>query len=211
MILEKLLDFLYPPNLSCYACERDIPPEADGLCDSCRRTLVRCPPLQAAQPLDGLYAAFSFEGIIREMIHRFKYDGALYLAPWFASQIALPEFWQVDCIVPVPLHKRRERRRGYNQSAVLGAALAKKFGIPISPELLVRVKNTQTQTHLNRVQRRKNLQGAFRAGGQPSGKSILLIDDVTTTGATLSACARVLKKAGAQRVYAVSVCARMLN
>jgi ComF family protein len=211
MIREKLLNLLYPPGLVCHACGRDIPPESGGLCEGCKKTLVRCAPLQAAQPLDGLYAAFSFEGSVREMIHRLKYDGGLYLAPWFADQITLPEFWQIDCIVPVPLHKRREHSRGYNQSAVLGAALAKKYGIPMTPELLVRVKNTPTQTNLSRTQRRKNIRGAFRAGGRPAGKSILLIDDVMTTGTTLSACAQTLKRAGANRVYAAAVCARLLD
>jgi ComF family protein len=146
-------------------------------------------------------------GIVRETIHRFKYQRALWFEPFLADLLireAQPvlrgQHW--DFIVPVPLHPLKHREREFNQAERLARHLSAATGIPLNNKLLRRVMPTATQTLLTREQRAKNMRGAFeaRAGAGLKGKRIVLVDDVFTTGATTSACAKVLKSAGADDV-----------
>ena len=112
----------------------------------------------------------------------------------------------VDAIVPVPIHRSRRRKRGFNQAEILAEILGKKLGIPVEPELLKRNRKTVPQKELSPSERLKNLTGAFLAESLPDDKKrILLVDDIYTTGSTLEACARVLKNAGAEVVYFVVI------
>jgi competence protein ComFC len=114
--------------------------------------------------------------------------------------------WTIDIIVPVPLHMSRLAERGYNQAQLLSEVLAKEAALPCSPEAVSRQRNTQSQVTLNAMERQINLQDAFQAHPQlVSNKNILLIDDVYTTGATLSACAQAILEAGALAVYGLTV------
>ena len=108
-------------------------------------------------------------------------------------------------LLPVPLHWWRQYQRTYNQSYLLAEYVSSRYRIPICSELLTRVRPTPQQKLLNEKDRRRNLKGAFRAAPECKGRSLVLIDDVVTTGSTLSECARTLKKAGAYRVYAACV------
>jgi competence protein ComFC len=144
---------------------------------------------------------------LREIVHRFKYDRARYLGTFLGdllSEAAVPVLvgggW--DEIVPVPLHPLKFREREFNQAEQLADCLSESSGIPTKSDTLVRTVPTQTQTSLSRKQRTENVKSAFILGesASPKGKSIVLIDDVLTTGATTSACAKVLKRAGATRV-----------
>ncbi|MFT4689484.1 MAG: double zinc ribbon domain-containing protein [Verrucomicrobiia bacterium] len=144
---------------------------------------------------------------LREIIHRFKYDGARYFGTFLgellssaAGPILAGGGW--DEIVPVPLHRLKLREREFNQADQLARFLSDSCGIPSSPHRLIRTVPTQTQTRLSRRQRTENVKSAFVLGraDELRGKSIVLLDDVLTTGATTSACARVLKQAGAERV-----------
>lgn len=155
----------------------------------------------------------SYQGELRRALHRFKYYGQRSLAGplglLLCSKLArLPQSAAVDFLVPVPLHRQRLLQRGYNQAALLAGVAGKKLGLPVR-EILVRVKETQSQTGLNRRQRKENLRGAFCCCGdfQP-GSRLLLLDDVFTSGATVQEAARVLKKAGAGKV-SVAVLARV--
>lgn len=139
-----------------------------------------------------------------EVIHRYKYSRALWFEPFLAdllSRAAADELRAAksDFIVPVPLHPTKEREREFNQAHRLAARLSRATGIPLQPQWLRRKEPTRTQTLLTRAERAKNVQRAFapRAGLKLSGERIVLIDDVFTTGATTSACAHVLKAAGA--------------
>ena len=110
--------------------------------------------------------------------------------------------------MPVPLHWTRLLRRGYNQSEMLARALAQRYpGLPVRTDVLRRARRTRSQTSLSAAQRKKNLRGAFAASPLVEGLSVLLVDDVATTRATLGACARALKRRGAKRVYAACACA----
>lgn len=118
--------------------------------------------------------------------------------------------WQVDMMVPIPLGRRRLRERGYNQVAMIAIPLAMALGYQYAPNVLMRQKETRTQVGLSWEERRKNMREAFRAGAGVKGKIVLVMDDVSTTGSTLSAGAQALYAAGAKDVYALTV-ARALS
>ncbi|MBZ5608668.1 MAG: ComF family protein [Acidobacteriia bacterium] len=153
----------------------------------------------------GLDAAYSFgfyEDELRELIHLFKYHGVQTLAKPLGRllALALPRQQSFDVIVPMPLHWRKRWRRGFNQAALLAREIGRRSHVPVA-HLLRRVRNTAAQAGLTNAKRRLNVSGAFRASGRAlNGKRVLLIDDVMTTGATASACARALKRAGAAEV-----------
>jgi ComF family protein len=149
-------------------------------------------------------AAAAASGPVLEAIHRYKYQRALWFEPFLAGLLvseAGPELrrepW--DWIVPVPLHPAKEREREFNQAERLAVRLGAAIGIPVKTKLLRRIAATPTQTLLTRDRRAANMRNAFalRPGQKPAGRRIVLVDDVFTTGATTSACARALRKAGA--------------
>jgi ComF family protein len=146
------------------------------------------------------------EGVL-DAIHRYKYQRALWFEPFLAGLLidrAAPELggggWTL--VVPVPLHPTKQREREFNQAERLGRRLASALRLPIAPRLLRRAKPTRTQTLLTREERQENVRGAFalRKPGTLAGQRIVLVDDVFTTGATTNACARVLRRAGADEV-----------
>lgn len=180
----------------CYACGFPFPyvDENDqgtqALCGSCVQTL----------PAYGhLRSVVAYDGGIRELILRFKHGDAVYAAPGLARLMALAlQKWprKIDLIAPVPLHFSRLFKRRYNQAAVLATALSRETGIPVDNQLLERVKATVSQGGLSRKERAENVKHVFRvASGRAEsirGKTILLIDDVMTTGATVESCACAL-------------------
>ena len=150
-----------------------------------------------------------FEGPIRLAIHALKYNQNLALGDAFAPYLAeyVRELgWQVDLVVPVPLGRQRLKERGYNQVGLLAKPLASRMGWQFSNQVLVRARETRSQVGLSPVERKENISGAFRADpARAAGKSILLMDDVVTTGSTLEACSEALVKAGAKTVYALTL------
>jgi ComF family protein len=150
-----------------------------------------------------------FEGTLREAIHCFKYKNMRALAEPLGG--LLVDFWPqlpdpVDVLVPVPLHRRRLRERGYNQAQLLTRHLGVAVSVPVVCDALCRVRYTTSQVGLGLRERRENVAGAFScAGGRLQGKRVLLIDDVCTTGATLEACCMALKAGGARSVWALTV------
>jgi ComF family protein len=142
--------------------------------------------------------------LILQVVHRYKYNRALYFESFLADLLirqAAPSLQnaQWDLIVPVPLHPAKEREREFNQAERLAQCLSRATNIPVNDRLVRRVKPTQTQTQLNRAERAANVHDAFAPtdSAKLNGEKIILLDDVMTTGATTSACARVLRKAGA--------------
>jgi ComF family protein len=149
------------------------------------------------------------EGAIKEAVHVFKYRGVRAAAPELGRLLAY--YWAghavpVDVIVPVPLHPRRLRSRGYNQSALLGRELANHTGFALAGNLLARTKDATPQAGTaSRGQRRSNVEGSFRCSQEVAGQKVLLVDDVATSGSTLSACAAALKAAGAGAVWGLAL------
>jgi ComF family protein len=181
----------------CPLCGR--PYHMSTLCLSCRNR-----PLL----IDGIRSVGMFEGALRKAIHGFKYNYMRDLAAPLGDMLV--GFWKeqplvVELIVPVPLHPRRHRSRGYNQAALLAAHMGQATGLPVALDVLRRVRHTVSQTNLNALERRRNVVGAFSCSDAVRDKRVLLIDDVCTTGATLEACSVALKQGGARSVCALTV------
>lgn len=192
------VSFIEPPF--CERCGRPVEGSVTGTfeCAQCRET---------PRPFDYARAAVKPSGLALDLIHRYKYQRALWLEPFLAGLFvtrAKPVLaaGQWHLIVPVPLHAVKEREREFNQADRLGRMLSRETGIPLNARLVCRVKYTQTQTRLTRAARTENLQGAFaaRKGARLQGERIVLVDDVLTTGATAGECAKVLKRMGAGAV-----------
>ena len=201
-ILGWLADALYPPDVACTLCGRETQLGEDHLCGACRESLSPAPALICPIALDGIVAAYRYSGGAREGVRALKYRNQVRLAPFFACAIMLPSEWQIDCVVPVPLHPLKQWLRSYNQSDLIAQELCRRQGLKLQNDILWRTRFTKSQTTLNEFERAKNVLQAFTASAAAKGKAILLIDDVTTTHSTLLACAHALKQAGASRVYA---------
>jgi ComF family protein len=150
-----------------------------------------------------------FSGPIRTAIHGFKYQNKTYLAKTLISlmersplRFGINEY---DLLVPVPLHRNRLRQRGYNQSLLLAREVANRCHVTLNETILKRIQDSAPQTGLVGIKRQENVKGVFSLNGDPTGKVILLIDDVLTTGATVNECARVLLKGGAEKVDVFTV------
>lgn len=195
------------PRHSCRRCAHGIesaaPGESEPLCGDC----LREPP-----PFDRAAALGAYEGGLRKLIHLLKYErmrplGAL-LGRALAERTAAAGI-DADVVIPAPLHWRRRFSREFNQAALIARGLAAARGVPCKPSWLRRTKATAAQTGLSDEERRRNVRGAFRiaASAELRGRRVLLVDDVMTTGSTLAACARAVRRAGAQSA-AVAAAAR---
>ncbi|WAS98249.1 ComF family protein [Nannocystis punicea] len=206
-----LLDFLSPPV--CLACRHLLrAPARGGLPPLCSRCAPELAPLDpAARRLGDVEACFLYEGPLASAVRRLKYDGQLELAGPLGRLLAHAPAWREgwDLVAPVPLHWRRALARGYNQAALLArwAAREAPLGARLRPRLLQRVRATPPQTELDGAARRDNLAGAIvvRSGRSLAGLRVLVVDDVTTTGATLDACLRAVRSAGAARAAGLAL------
>lgn len=200
-------ELLFPEIPVCAACGREI---REGMfCAACKRGVERAKILQAER-LNGLplFACYRYKEGVRGMLLKFKMRGE----PWLAGEIGrqMAEFLisrgeRVDLVTFVPLSKRRELLRGYNQAELLARAIGERMGAVVLP-LLTRVRKTKVQSRLSAEQRAKNLAGAFGMlpeAEELSGSRVLLVDDIATTGTTLVECAKPLRAAGASVVAAV--------
>ena len=229
---DALLSVLFPPH--CTLCAAATPPRRH-LCVTCLEKAAKIETpfcRQCSQPFDGAIDGpftcsncegrhFHFDcavsryrttGVVRELIHRFKYDRCLYLreslGEWLAETLdderilAHPFDW----LVPVPLHAARMREREFNQADVLARLIADAHGERVL-HALRRIRYTTTQTRLDREERMQNLRNAFRVrhSRTVSGSHLILVDDVFTTGSTVDECARVLKESGAASVRVITV------
>jgi ComF family protein len=201
----------------CADCLREPAPlTAEFFCLNCRTPFLNSFPLDSegrcmlcrngGRGFDEAFCYGAYEGTLRKLIHLFKYSGMRGLARPLGELLAdaVPRDRLFDAVTAVPLHWRRRWQRGYNQSELLGRIFARRRGIPVL-RLLRRGASTRAQAGLSNSQRRENVAGAFVARRRVAGMRILLIDDVMTTGATASACARALKKAGARSVSVLAL------
>jgi ComF family protein len=216
-LLRDLVDLLLPP--ACAGCGRALEGE-HPLCPRCNRGLPRLaqngrvPCAGPREPLDACLAAVAFEAPFETWMHRFKYPrpGLAGLDPGPAAVVralileagARAPGPAPSLVVPVPLHPGRLRARGFNPAAILARALARRVAAPWAPTALRRVRDTPSQTGLDRRQRRRNLRGAFQARpGLDRLETVWLVDDVVTTGSTVTEAARALRRAGATSIVAI--------
>ena len=219
--LEALADLFYPQwcvgcdgrasDLLCPPCFGSLPWTGTPACGRCGLpTASGTPACGACKYVDFAFetarAPLRYEGVGKEIVHALKYRGYAPVveklaAPLLAEAVGGERF---DGVVPVPLHKTRLRKRGFNQAALLARGLAGRINTPVSDTLRV-VRSTRDQVELSAAERRQNVAGAFSAGTRTRGR-LLIVDDVFTTGATTGACADALLRAGATEVHAVTLC-----
>lgn len=200
---EKLQE---PQGNLCPYCGKPIGQE-EFCCDSCQGV---------SHPFITGQAAFLYTALLQESMSRFKQGGRAEYGRTYAQML-----WQKKkqwlekisnaVLVPVPVHRSRLRRRGYNQAALIAGELSGLCGFPVAEKLLLRRQDTTPQKELSRQKRRQNLRGAFISGKSEdwlylSGKCAIIIDDIYTTGSTIDACAAVLRDVGFEKVYFLCVC-----
>lgn len=195
----------------CSECEDDLPrlerpycfvcasPRVPQLCESCRRS---------APAFDSVRAPFEFRGGARRIVHDLKYRHVRIAVPYMARLLA--EYlernpYPVDAYCAVPLHPRRERNRGFNQSELIALKLSELTGVPVETSTLLRTRNTPPQVSMETtIDRQRNIDDAFECPSDVEGRRYMLIDDVVTTGSTMSAGAEALKNAGAASVWGLA-------
>jgi ComF family protein len=220
--LWRSLDWLYPPRCGgceklgsrwCIDCQREASLIAPPICACCGEMMTHagvCPICQKRRPdYTALRSWAVFDGPVKNALHRLKYRRDVALGEALAVHLVacLSSLnWHVDIVVPVPLGVARRAQRGYNQAALLAKPLALACEMPYQPDALIKARETISQVGLSVDQRWNNVHGSFSAH-EPTVRSrtILLVDDVATSGATLSACAVALRAAGAKDVYALTL------
>ncbi|MBX3229887.1 MAG: ComF family protein [Labilithrix sp.] len=190
-----------------------VAPSGCAACDApVGAAVLFCPACAvSALPATSRDGPLAYGGAVAEAIVRMKFQGRADLAPRLARvMIPLARALPVDVVVPVPIHRQRLLERGYNQAALLARPIAGAIGRPLAARSLERVRDTPMQSSLDRAARLTNLAGAFRARSPKDvrDRAVLLVDDVRTTGSTLTACARSLHEVGARRVFSLVLACR---
>ena len=211
---NDMVDLIWPKI--CLACESPLYKHEENLCTICLVSLPKTNfhrlednPVSrmfwGKAKIEAAASCFHFEksGPVQHLIHQFKYKGFKEIGVEIGRQYGaelkgIPPYNDVDLIIPVPLHKSKKKKRGYNQSDFFAAGLSQGMGVPYDAALLFRIKDTETQTHKTRYERFTNVEKIFmlKEDHEISGRHVLLVDDVLTTGSTLEACAHVLAAAG---------------
>jgi ComF family protein len=194
---------LLTPAVESSAARPTAPPLPELLCRLCRASFYA---------FDGARSLAVYNGALSEAVLLLKYEQVASLADWFGARlaemaIAAGTGWRADVVVPVPLHRDRRRERGYNQAKLIAKPVAKRLRLRLDSKLLIRTKPRPPQLVLSRAEHWRSVRGAYatREGIRIDNLRILLVDDVLTTGATLDACSRALKKAGASAVFGLTV------
>lgn len=196
-----LISYVQKP--SCLKCGKEIADDEAEFCEDCtnyERTYIKGFP------------AMNYIGDIKKCVAAFKYNNRRDLSDFFANEIirccgrdildAAPE-----ALVPIPIHRSKLKKRGYNQAELLAKSLGDRLGIPVDSKLIIRSANTLPQKKLDNEEREKNLKKAFISGSEiVKYKRVMLVDDIYTTGATVETCTKVLMKKGVTEVYYTSIC-----
>lgn len=225
-VLKGILSFPLPDT--CVSCDAVLDEESRFICPDCRKKLVRFDeqhPWKAEEislgVIDDSFSLYKFtEGTpVQSLLHSMKYEKIKSIGRMFgeeiAAHIAKITETKFDFAVPVPLHRAKERERTYNQSHFICRGIADKLDIKIRNKSIKRVRFTQTQTKLHKLERKENVLGAFcfreKFREEFAGKNIILADDVITTGATILECARVLKENGCGKIMLCSAAYAVLD
>ena len=208
-------EVLYPHQRMCRECADTAPYILPPICERCGRSTDECHCGKHRRAFARCISPFYHKGVAQGGIYTLKSEGFDVTVVGFAAEMAemvRREYGGIpfDFVTSVPLHKRELLDRGFNQAEKLGQALAKRLGIPYVT-VLTKITVTAPQKELKAVERSGNLLGVFDVCGDVAGKTILLVDDVITTGATLDECAKMLKIFGAEEVYAVTAAAACLS
>lgn len=226
----NFLDLLYPRH--CALCDRVVDGREYPVCFSCRKELKpidgpRC--MRCSKPIeseteefcldcathhfsyDSGFALFLYSGKIKDSVLRFKYAGRQEYAKFYGQMINLfasgyLDKWKPDVLMPVPVHRAKLAKRGYNQALVLADTLGEIWNLPVDSKSLKRKKNTRAQKELDPGERKRNLKEAFVLKGEMKYHTVVLIDDIYTTGSTVDVLAGLLKAHGVKKVYFLTLC-----
>lgn len=227
--LNKFLDHIFVPDCKCIVCGDEITrnskysmcakcikslPDIKNPCEKCGGNVISgsvCLNCKSNKPIfERTFVSFNYTPSISTLIYKFKYENAKYLAPYLSNFLIntyIASGIDVDYIIPVPLSKERLTERTYNQAELLCVNFDKHLNIPVKTNIVERVKDTPHQTNLSRKERLTNLEKAFKVTSKKDvkGKTILIVDDVYTTGATLNEISKVLYSSGAKCVYGLTL------
>jgi len=220
-MLYNLIDFFLPQY--CTGCSKKLQTGEPQICENCFSNILTAAPERIKAEFERKFKqtgfisdffspfVFESEGTLQNVIHSVKYNKKFLAGKLLGSKIANAAkdkliSWEINLIIPVPLHHLKKAERGYNQSDYIANGLSKTSGIPYSGKAIKRVRFTESQTQLDMKEREKNVAGAFKVKNRKkiTGRNILLVDDVITTGATTNECAKVLKESGATKIFACS-------
>lgn len=218
--LNTIFDFFLPRF--CPGCNKKLLPDDNPVCIECLDSILIADAIRledefernfsSSKLIKDFYSRFVFEAdkTLQHIIHALKYNRKFKLGMFLGeilSEGIKSRNWQVNLIVPVPIHHLKKVERGYNQSDYIVKGLSKTLQIPYSTKLIKRIRYTESQTKLNMKQRSENVANAFKVSNKKEiiGKNVLLVDDVITTGSTIQECAKTLLTAGAKTVYASSI------
>ncbi|MBI5196712.1 MAG: ComF family protein [Nitrospirae bacterium] len=226
-MLNKFLNILFPESCPvckkpstyhktapiCAECWDGISPYNGPICRICGKPLVsdasiECGICITSKPAFKQARSFGlYDGTLKEAVNLLKYHKIKRLSKPLSAIILRTEITGIDVVLPVPLYKKRLRHREFNQSALLAKYLAGSMGVPLAIDCLVKVRDTMPQVGLRAQEREKNIKNAFEVRDKRfiQGKTLMLVDDVITTGATVRECSRQLKKAGAKDIYVIAL------
>ncbi len=221
-LTNNLFDFILPRF--CCSCKTKLPTNQDTICENCISKIQKSTPGRLQREFErkflnkkiisDFYSPFVFEKDkeLQHAIHALKYDKkfpvGIFLGKILASEIKISKpDWKFDLIIPIPLHHLKKAERGYNQSYYIAKGISKQLKVKASERVVKRIKYTESQTTMTLSERQENISNAFtiRNMNEVKGKTILLIDDVITTGATISECGKILLEAGAVKIHAASI------
>lgn len=201
-LCEDCLSKIYPIKYPCKICGDELN-SFTNICENCKNR---------KRNFDYVASTTSYDGIAKKLVHKLKYNNCAYISKtigaFLVDTFSNGKFDLIDFVLCTPISKEKLKVRGFNQAEEIMKEFVKSYGFEYSSNCLVRVKNTKSQTILSRKERQENLVNAFKVTDESLivGKNILVIDDVITTGSTLDAIARELKKSGANKVYGLTFC-----
>lgn len=227
-IISNFFDFIVPR--SCISCMEKLSDKEQFICESCFSQIDELSPSEIKNEykrkfsntafVDDYTSLFNFKehGKIQDLIHELKYNQKFNIGIFLGKIVGdkkkeLIKSWEINTIIPIPLFHLKKVDRGYNQADYIGKGLAKCLGIKVYSSIVKRVKNTQSQTKLDTDNRIANMSNAFivKKSKKVSGKNILIVDDVITTGTTVLELAKVLKENGAAKVYCLSIATPLIS
>lgn len=230
-ITDKVLNAVYPPSCAlcgdllgkneryiCAACEVSLPHVTEPACFKCGKEISDnetelCEDCSRhIRSFVRGFPAMNYDEMFQESIAAFKYHGKRDYGKYFAYEIARSRGKDIagvnpEALIPIPLHKKKLRKRGYNQAEVIARELGRKLDIPVDDKILIRTVNTLPQKRLNSIERENNLKNAFQSREKRvKYNKIMLVDDIYTTGTTVEACTKVLHEIGVKDIYYTSIC-----
>lgn len=230
-ITDKVLNAVYPPSCAlcgdllgkneryiCVACEVSLPHVTEPACFKCGKEISDnetelCEDCSRhIRSFVRGFPAMNYDEMFQESIATFKYHGKRDYGKYFAYEIARSRGKDIagvnpEALIPIPLHKKKLRKRGYNQAEVIARELGRRLDIPVDDKILIRTVNTLPQKRLNSIERENNLKNAFQSQEKRvKYNKIMLVDDIYTTGTTVEACTKVLHEIGVKDIYYTSIC-----